>query len=1176
MARTALIVGLGGTGQWVLTHLKKDLLEAYEGSIPSNVRLLCFDTNVSPGANVNATISEGESKRASLGTITLEPDKEYVHLEGNAYEDTKAICEEKGLSKSKQHWNHISSWFQSCDWLETLDPYMFVFSNGCSQVRQLGRFSLFFDLQDKGRSKVYRSVTTAINQLRTYVKPGDKLEIFVVGSFAGGTGSGLFIDIGLLLRKWAGADSHIRAYYVLPHAFTPDPTVDMLARCFAAWRELNRFMTITQQFYLPTIQYNKTDGIEVKGLSTKLFDNCYLVDGYRNNAALMNGPERVVFPTISDAIGALLDENFARKFEEWSTDITTTLVKNRGKSLFSTVGSYSFQVPVFAARQNFSEKFALSWIEELVKPRIDPEHPGIIKIDPTSPSDPSKIGRDEALSLLTTVQENQPEPGQERISESPTIFFKMIADVIKEGGVNNLDLISSFARGSWQGRTFAPFIDLGSRQGIAGVIQQINAEAKLNVPSTIKTSKDFNKEDTRRFPDRAEKEFKEFERIHYGFKDVHGLDNKGRFGEQLVQCSKAQLGIFERLLHYWVIRTLNDENTKAGRIGYCYDLLVGLVGERSDSSYKGALINFLEFLDDIKKKRMDVNPAVKVQQEGAQAKQLLLSFAGKKVLGLIDDPRVHQTQISYLNALQKIIDVRKDEILSHYVADTLRGMIQMCEGVRDELERWIRILTTGDPKSGDEGLFVKFNNWLKLNGEPGKEQKNQLPIRTYIGEIAYPEKQQSELLSRLMSSLKWIKQISNPFTLSLSVLDEIEEVPDSEKGKKFMSSLTQESLENVKSYAIDEFNSVNKDTIINIADILCKKYEGKPEKLAKDIGNNAEILFQRQPKTSGGAALWGEFIRIPLNNASVEAKQFIDGKSAEKDEQGVEKVVQDGLLQERRKQHLLPTSIEQKERKVCTIESEDTYKCTIIRTEELIDHQLFKAWHDCKEAYLNPNVSVPAYLNHNFAAEANAAKYERKIAKKRKIQIEIFHPWVVMLLEEPTRLKQFFLCYAFGWISLQSDTNNNWYEIRTPTDPNPFYLTSVNEKGVSLFQAARSFVLDGLDKSLAESVRILDYESIQKDLDSSERNLGLDGMIDFLRNQIEGIILNDTGEVVLSVIRDKVAELSKMQNKNIEENMGEPSDYEQAYHDLTSVAEIMFDEMLEIREMKKQKIEKNR
>lgn len=45
-ANPAVIIGLGGTGKWVLTYIKKSLLDTYGGEMPKTVRLLSFDTTI--------------------------------------------------------------------------------------------------------------------------------------------------------------------------------------------------------------------------------------------------------------------------------------------------------------------------------------------------------------------------------------------------------------------------------------------------------------------------------------------------------------------------------------------------------------------------------------------------------------------------------------------------------------------------------------------------------------------------------------------------------------------------------------------------------------------------------------------------------------------------------------------------------------------------------------------------------------------------------------------------------------------------------------------------------------------------------------------------------------------------------------------------------------------------
>ncbi len=73
MTRPALIVGLGGTGQWVLTWLKRDLLLANNGKLPDNIKLLSIDTSTQLDAGTKRINTRGrEEERIEIGGVTLE------------------------------------------------------------------------------------------------------------------------------------------------------------------------------------------------------------------------------------------------------------------------------------------------------------------------------------------------------------------------------------------------------------------------------------------------------------------------------------------------------------------------------------------------------------------------------------------------------------------------------------------------------------------------------------------------------------------------------------------------------------------------------------------------------------------------------------------------------------------------------------------------------------------------------------------------------------------------------------------------------------------------------------------------------------------------------------------------------------------------------------------------
>src|SRR6185295_8905906 len=45
--RKIVMIGLGGSGQLIVTHLKRLFMDTY-GMVPPSIRLLCLDTDVAP------------------------------------------------------------------------------------------------------------------------------------------------------------------------------------------------------------------------------------------------------------------------------------------------------------------------------------------------------------------------------------------------------------------------------------------------------------------------------------------------------------------------------------------------------------------------------------------------------------------------------------------------------------------------------------------------------------------------------------------------------------------------------------------------------------------------------------------------------------------------------------------------------------------------------------------------------------------------------------------------------------------------------------------------------------------------------------------------------------------------------------------------------------------------
>lgn len=1140
MTRPAFVIGLGGTGQWVLTYLKKDLIESNDGRMPENVRLLCFDTMPQVGAEVaGSSVRRGE-KEVKVGSIALDKGTEFVPLGGDVYELAQAVAGGK-LS-------HIGSWYRAKHWLANLPQASFVLSAGAGQLRQFGRIALYKDLSALTQSEVWRRLDAYIGQLDSRMEGEQRLEIIIVGSFAGGTGSGLFVDLALLARHRAKKVSNlIRGYFVLPRAFDPDADDDMLARSFAAWRELNRFMVVSPDFSISSLIYNSRErALQLREVKTKVFDACYLMDGVRGGARVAAEAELGVHPTVADAIGAILDDTAGRAYTEWVVqNLAPTYATNPGVPLYSTLGTHTLKVPVYYSQREFSHRLTLNWLDTLLKPiRDDPQaRERVTRIDATNPEDPARTGRDDAFALLRAEREYQ---GQ---SEAPTLFLGRIADVVMEGGADNASLIEEHARGSLgrrRGRGYTwleNFTDLGDRADIADLVQRVRQEARLRVTQAVKPSKEL-KTSPAEWPRYVERNLPPWVREHYGYRTAAGEESRGKFGEILDECSRAQLDIAKRLTQLWLQHTLMSGD-KAGRLGFAYDLLDGLLGHLDD---------FLAFMDRVQAKRQEVNPRLDAENDRNRRRQAMLGYARRKFLLFFDHPRAHTTQVAYLQAEQDIVDTRKDELLHRGVVQTARSIKAYYEEVRDELTRWIRLLATGDPATGVEALYAVLASRSRETEQTRLADERLTAIQTRVGELEYPEQEEQAELERLMAGVMWqIDEGADGFEIHLSVeppdepATQLERLTGRER-PELRQHLTQRNLDMLQGYAYRRFGRLPEET--RVAERLRQEF-GTSAAFLEAVGMRAEPLFDRQPGEEGGPAKWSELIRVSVEEVDPATAAFF----------------KEGVVRERRQSRGLNPDVRDQDQLVEVVGSADPHKCTVVRTDDLLRSELFRAWHDCQDAYLR-NREMPPHLNHIFPADANAARYELKYAERHRMKYRVFHPWVVMLLEHPDRLEQFFLCWGLGWTRVQDDGAQTWYELGVPgfqeRYSRPFMLTPRSESLASAFQAARAFVLEGLDQA-PQSAWALDYKEIREALEAEERDQGSEEWVALLQKQVAQV--EEGGPVdeqfVIRWLRHHTRELDDWQKQGKELPAGEPADYGRAYTDLADVAELMFEERLE-------------
>ncbi len=233
--RPTLLIGLGGTGKEVLRRLRRMFFEKYRYPGHPVMEYLWFDTDIR-AQDITGKAPDLIDRKIDF----TEPEKIDGRIQPAAFEEYR---------RNQGAHPHVWEWFpRALDRLPS-DSLM----QGAGQIRACGRLSFFhhFDrihkrIKEKGTRVGSQESMSAMQQLQPdfQVEVGT-LEIVVVTSIGGGTGSGAFIDFGFLCRELF-PNSIRTAFVVLPTVF--DQVVGgagveaVHANGYAALKELEYYM----------------------------------------------------------------------------------------------------------------------------------------------------------------------------------------------------------------------------------------------------------------------------------------------------------------------------------------------------------------------------------------------------------------------------------------------------------------------------------------------------------------------------------------------------------------------------------------------------------------------------------------------------------------------------------------------------------------------------------------------------------------------------------------------------------------------------------------------------------------------------------------------------------------------------------------------------------------------
>ena len=391
-----ILIGLGGSGKEVLLRLRRRFYERYNFFGFPTIAYLWVDTDTQ-----NNDIDGQALDHIMESVLFRQEERVNAEIPGNAFME---------YFRNQRSAPHIFSWLD-----QKLSAQGQVL-NGAGQVRPLGRLAFFHSYNnirnklDEAWAKV-RDDSAHQEMLNKYNIEVDAnaLNVILVFSVAGGTGSGMFLDMAFLCREaLRDANPDITGYLLLPSVFADainNTTKKIFANAYAALKELEYYSWRKDvdledkqpgertssgisrlDFVADWKNAGYTSDIQPAAIPAPAFNTCYLIDNVTQGGGVIRPGDKKY---LCDMIAENIFLNFsAEEFSRQKDTVRSNLEQYLGKPLyyryegfgtqggytellsqrFSTMGFSKLFVPVDRIRRACGYQLALDLIGRWLKP----------------------------------------------------------------------------------------------------------------------------------------------------------------------------------------------------------------------------------------------------------------------------------------------------------------------------------------------------------------------------------------------------------------------------------------------------------------------------------------------------------------------------------------------------------------------------------------------------------------------------------------------------------------------------------------------------------------------------------------------------------------------------------------------------------------------------------------
>jgi hypothetical protein len=364
-----LIIGLGGSGTFVVRRLKKRLRRLVQGEVPPAVQLLAFDTDAQKSDEHLEELTPSEFHRLS-------------NFPGNVYVTATAKAQNPAIAQFWQYKNLVPDFIQ----------------DGAKQRPPVGRLALFVRFDDVVRN-ISDSVTRMFRSLPGYTPPPNirSVDVYVIGSSCGGTGAGMFFDIANLSRQLiaqSALEAILQGHVFLPSCFSGTQVALRSIQTNAC--AFLRTMELMQSDALPAIQY---PGLKTMEYPAPLFRRVHLISSV-DVTGIRAGEIQDVFESVALQLDLEITGASARDMRS-AADNDPADFNNRPLGRLAVYSSYgaamlsgSSILGRLAVLPAFSSRVVQSLLSPATTPVPDLINGSLARIENVLASD------DEALSLV--------------------------------------------------------------------------------------------------------------------------------------------------------------------------------------------------------------------------------------------------------------------------------------------------------------------------------------------------------------------------------------------------------------------------------------------------------------------------------------------------------------------------------------------------------------------------------------------------------------------------------------------------------------------------------------------------------------------------------------------------------------------------------------------------------